>query len=86
MLLARHTDYSVRVLMHAVLHEDETVTIGESARNLPIPRNHSMKIARRLEQLGYVHSARGKGENTYPAPWPICPVPTSSMGARHLRV
>ncbi len=61
MLLTRHTDYSVRVLIYVALHDSETVTIPEIARNFTISRNHLKKIVHRLGQLGYLHTARGKG-------------------------
>ncbi len=61
MLLTRHTDYSVRVLMYLALHDSDKVTIAEVARNFTVSRNHLMKIVHRLGRLGYLNTQRGKG-------------------------
>lgn len=62
MQLTRYTDYAFRTLMFlSLLPEEERVTINEIAEHFQIPRNHLIKIAHRLGQLGYIHASRGKG-------------------------
>ena len=61
MLVTRHTDYSLRLLMYAAIHDDRLVTIAEVATAYGISRNHLMKIVQNLARHGYVETIRGKG-------------------------
>lgn len=62
MQLTRYTDYAFRMLIYLSLQEEETrITINDVAEHFDIPRNHLIKVAHRLGQLGYVHTSRGKG-------------------------
>lgn len=62
MQLTRYTDYSFRMLIFlSLLPQEERVTINDIAAEFDIPRNHLVKIANRLSQLGYIHASRGKG-------------------------
>ena len=61
MLVARHTDYSFRLLMYAAIHDDRLVTIAEVATAYGISRNHLMKVVQNLSKRGYVETVRGKG-------------------------
>jgi Rrf2 family nitric oxide-sensitive transcriptional repressor len=61
MRLTRQTDYSLRLLIYLALAEGRLVTIAEVAENFQVSRNHLMKIANQLSNLGYLESLRGKG-------------------------
>lgn len=62
MQLTRYTDYAFRMLIYlSLLPEEERVTINDIAEHFDIPRNHLVKIAHRLGQLGYIEASRGKG-------------------------
>jgi len=62
MQLTRYTDYAFRMLIYLSLQaEDKRVTINDIAEHFDIPRNHLIKVAHRLGQLGYIHASRGKG-------------------------
>lgn len=60
MRLSRYTDYSLRVLIHAGVHRDRLITIGEIAECHAISRNHIMKVVYELGRLGHVRTIRGK--------------------------
>jgi Rrf2 family nitric oxide-sensitive transcriptional repressor len=59
MRLTVHTDYSLRVLMYAALHQDRRPTISEIASSYGISRNHVMKVVYELGVAGYLETARG---------------------------
>lgn len=61
MRLTIFTDYSLRVLMYVGAQDDSTVTVEEIAARYGISRNHLTKVVRRLGQLGYLSTARGRG-------------------------
>lgn len=61
MHLTLHTDYGLRVLIYLALLGEQRGTIREVAEHYGISRNHLMKVAHRLQQLGYVEGVRGKG-------------------------
>lgn len=61
MLLSRHTDYSLRFLMHLALNDARNITILEVAQTFKVPRNHLMKISQALARHGYIHTIRGRG-------------------------
>ena len=62
MQLTRYTDYAFRMLIYLSLQEEDTrITINDIAEHFDIPRNHLIKVAHRLGQLGYIHTTRGKG-------------------------
>lgn len=62
MQLTRYTDYAFRMLIYLSLQtEDTRITINDIAEHFDIPRNHLIKVAHRLGQLGYIHTTRGKG-------------------------
>jgi len=58
--LTSYTNYSMRILMYCALHADQTVTIADVARDFAISRAHLLKAARRLGQLGYLQTTRGR--------------------------
>jgi Rrf2 family nitric oxide-sensitive transcriptional repressor len=60
MRLTSYTNYSMRILMYCALHEGQLVTIADIARDFAISRAHLLKAARRLGQLGYLETVRGR--------------------------
>jgi Rrf2 family transcriptional regulator, nitric oxide-sensitive transcriptional repressor len=61
MRLTSYTNYSMRILMYCAMHADATVTIADIARAFDISKAHLLKAARRLGQLGYLETTRGRG-------------------------
>jgi Rrf2 family nitric oxide-sensitive transcriptional repressor len=61
MQLTRHTDYSLRVLIHLAVHREELATIEAIATAYGISKAHLMKIVHQLGLAGYVETARGRG-------------------------
>ena len=61
MQLTRHTDYSLRVLIHLAVHPEELATIEQIARAYGISKAHLMKIVHQLGLAGYVDTVRGRG-------------------------
>ncbi|MEO6829164.1 MAG: Rrf2 family transcriptional regulator [Acidobacteriaceae bacterium] len=60
MYLTRHSDYTMRLLIHLALRPDGTATIREIAGHYGISRNHLMKVANHAVQAGFVVSLRGR--------------------------
>jgi Rrf2 family nitric oxide-sensitive transcriptional repressor len=60
MKLTVHTDYALRMLMSLAVLDDRLVTIDELARRHHVSKNHLMKVAQTLVQLGLVRSVRGR--------------------------
>lgn len=61
MRLTLHTDYALRMLMQLAVAGDRLVTVAEVADRHEISKNHLMKVAQTLSNLGMVHSVRGRG-------------------------
>ncbi len=61
MRLTAYTDYSLRVLMYVALNAPERSTVSEIAGCYHVSRNHLVKVAHRLSQLGYLKTTRGRG-------------------------
>ncbi|KPQ07177.1 MAG: Rrf2 family transcriptional regulator, nitric oxide-sensitive transcriptional repressor [Rhodobacteraceae bacterium HLUCCA12] len=60
MRLTKFTDYSLRVLMYAAMHEDRLVTIEETAEINAISRAHVKKVVMSLTRQGYLRGQRGR--------------------------
>ena len=60
MELTSFTDYSLRVLMFLGANPERRASIDEMAAFYGISRHHLAKIVRKLSELGYVETARGK--------------------------
>lgn len=60
MRLTAHADYALRLLMYLAVQEDELITISASAEHYGISKNHLMKVAHKLGQLGYIETVRGR--------------------------
>ncbi|MBL8861189.1 MAG: Rrf2 family transcriptional regulator [Planctomycetes bacterium] len=60
MRLTLFSDYALRVLLYAGVHDDRLVTVAEIAQAYGISRHHLVKVSQLLIQLGLVESARGR--------------------------
>lgn len=60
MELSRFTDYSLRTLIYAGMHEDRNVTVPEVAAAYGLSENHLVKIAHHLGKAGFLNSSRGR--------------------------
>ena len=60
MQLTKHTDISLRVLMHLAVEPEELGTITNIAARHNMSRNHLMKVVHHLVGLGYLNSVRGR--------------------------
>lgn len=60
MRLTRYTDYSLRVLIHLALHDEQLCSIGEIARTYELSHNHLMKVVNALARVGFVETVRGR--------------------------
>lgn len=60
MELTSFTDYSLRVLMYLGAGEGRRSSIDELAEFYQVSRHHLAKIVRRLSDLGFIETTRGK--------------------------
>lgn len=65
MRLTAHTDYALRILLHAALLADEyaggLLSIADVAQAHAISRNHAMKVVNLLANAGLLETVRGRG-------------------------
>lgn len=61
MKLSVYSDYSIRVLMQAVLCHPERATVDEVAGTFGISRHHLVKVVHDLGRSGYLENHRGIG-------------------------
>ncbi|WP_067732316.1 Rrf2 family transcriptional regulator [Novosphingobium naphthalenivorans] len=65
MRLTAHTDYALRILLHAALLADKDaeglLSIAEVAEAHAISRNHAMKVVNLLANAGLLETVRGRG-------------------------
>jgi len=61
MHLTKHTDISLRVLMHLAMHPGKMTTVTAIAEAYNVSRNHLVKVVHKLGQNGYLHSVQGRG-------------------------
>ena len=61
MILTKHTNYAIRILMHLAIRPGRKVSIASIAETYDISRNHLMKVSQNLGRMGYVIGYRGKG-------------------------
>lgn len=61
MRLTLYTDFALRLLMYLSVRQDRATTIQEVADAYGISRNHLMKVAQQLGQIGMVETIRGRG-------------------------
>lgn len=63
MRLTAHTDYALRILLHAALIDREgggLLSIGDVAADHGISRNNAMKVVNQLAQAGLLATVRGR--------------------------
>jgi Rrf2 family nitric oxide-sensitive transcriptional repressor len=60
MRLAQHTDYALRMLIHAALREPELSTVPEIAEAFGLSVAHLQKVAQGLSAHGYIETVRGR--------------------------
>lgn len=68
MLLTKHTDLALRVLMHLEMCTGQICTVKEIAEKYKISRNHLVKVVHSLAQRGYILSTKGRGGGLKIAP------------------
>jgi Rrf2 family nitric oxide-sensitive transcriptional repressor len=61
MRLTLHTDYALRVLIHAAIADGKLTTISDIAESFDISKQHLMKVVNHLSQKGYLDTVRGRG-------------------------
>lgn len=65
MRLTAHTDYALRILLHAALlaeeKADDLLSIAGVAEVHEISRNHAMKVVNQLANAGLLETVRGRG-------------------------
>jgi len=63
--LTAHTDYALRILLHATLVQakdpEALLSIAEVANAHAISRNHAMKVVNELANAGLLATVRGRG-------------------------
>lgn len=60
MRLTRFSDNALRCLMYLGLSDKPISTVGEIARRMTMSEDHLLKVIKRLSQLGYVQTIRGR--------------------------
>src|SRR5690348_14526134 len=60
MRLAQHSDYALRMLIHAALRAPEITTVSEVADDFGLSMTHLQKVAQTLAAHGYVETIRGR--------------------------
>lgn len=60
MRLTRFSDNALRCLMFLGHSDREISTVGEVARRMSMSEDHLLKVVKRLSQLGYVKTIRGR--------------------------
>ena len=60
MKLTLHTDYALRMLIFLAVHEGRPTTVSDVASAYGLSRNHLLKVALKLGQMGCVRTARGR--------------------------
>lgn len=60
MRLTLHTDFALRVLIHAGLNGGRLTTINDIAESFAISKQHLMKVVNDLSQKGYLDTVRGR--------------------------
>lgn len=59
--LTLHTDYALRVLLHAAANPGVRLSISVVAEQHAISRNHLMKVINLLATIGLIDTVRGRG-------------------------
>jgi len=59
--LTLHTDYALRILLHAAAIPGTRLSISDVAEQHGISRNHVMKVVNQLANVGLLETTRGRG-------------------------
>lgn len=60
MRMTFHTDYALRMLIHVALQPTGACTVNEVAEAYGLSRNHLLKVALTLRNLGLIETMRGR--------------------------
>ncbi len=60
MRLTAHTDYALRILLHAAVEPERLFSIAQVAQAHAISRNHAMKVVNLLGNAGLLETVRGR--------------------------
>ncbi len=60
MRVTLHTDYSLRMLMMLSVSGGPSITVQDVADRYRLSKNHLLKVALRLKNMGLIHTARGR--------------------------
>ncbi|MCG5479398.1 MAG: Rrf2 family transcriptional regulator [Ensifer alkalisoli] len=60
MRMTLHTDYALRMLIYAATRSNGMCTVNEVAEAYGLSRNHLLKVAQTLRDLGLVETTRGR--------------------------
>lgn len=60
MRLTQHTDYALRMLMHAALRAPSLITVREVAQAFDLSAPHLNKVAQTLAEHGLLQTVRGR--------------------------
>ena len=60
MRMTLHTDYALRMLIFAATRRNGTCTVNDVAQAYGLSRNHLLKVAQTLRDLGIVETTRGR--------------------------
>jgi Rrf2 family nitric oxide-sensitive transcriptional repressor len=55
-----HTDYALRMLIYLAIREPRPSTVNDVAESYGISRNHLLKVALHLKNMGLLSTARGR--------------------------
>lgn len=60
MRMTLHTDYALRMLIYLATRPEGVCTVNDVAEAYQLPRNHLLKVAQTLRDLGFVETTRGR--------------------------
>ncbi len=60
MRLSLHSDYALRLLMHAGLSSGQLISAEDTAQAFGLSKNHLMKVIYGLGQSGFIETVRGR--------------------------
>ncbi len=60
MRLTSFSDFALRLLMYAAVHEDRLITIEEVSEVYDLSRAHLMKVTNTLTRAGFLKAVRGR--------------------------
>ncbi|MGH6806825.1 MAG: Rrf2 family transcriptional regulator [Ensifer adhaerens] len=60
MRMTLHTDYALRMLIYVAARRDRVCTVNDVAKAYGLSRNHLLKVAQTLRDLGLVETTRGR--------------------------